>query len=73
MIKTIVVVDRNENNKIELTKEELTNLLNEIYLNALLKHQTALENKINNLEKQITELQEKQKEVVPWYKKLFKL
>lgn len=33
MIKTIVVVDRNENNKIELTKEELTNLLNEIYLN----------------------------------------
>lgn len=47
--------------------------INEIYLNALLKHQTALENKINNLEKQITELQEKQKEVVPWYKKLFKL
>ena len=31
MIK-IVVVNRNENNKIELTKEELTNLLNEIYL-----------------------------------------
>lgn len=31
MIK-IVIVNRNENNKIELTKEELTNLLNETYL-----------------------------------------
>ena len=27
----IVIVNKNENNKIELTKEELTNLLNETY------------------------------------------
>lgn len=47
--------------------------INEIYLNALLKHQTELENKINNLEKQIIKLQETQTKIVPWYKKIFKI